>query len=91
MVVISNQNLFDICVQETGSLANIFEIALANNISITDNLTPADEIILSNYDNDFVNYFKGKNQKIATGIIPDELIELIGIGSMIIENNFIVG
>lgn len=91
--VSSNQSLFDIAIQEDGNVLAVFDWALANNISITDMLVSGQQLKAqsSNYrDTDVANYFKGKNQMVATGLNNEDLFPALGIGSMIIETNFIV-
>ena len=88
--LISNQNVFDIAIQENGNIYTCFEIALANNISITDSLSPISNIdvpISINRNNDLINYFSGKGQKIATSDSITEFERSSGIGFMQIENN----
>ncbi|WP_269222000.1 hypothetical protein [Flavobacterium sp. IMCC34518] len=96
MIVQENQSLFDIAVQEDGSVLAVFEWALANGLSITDILEPGHKLTVpkSNFNNiDVANYFKGRNHKIATCSINgnNNLPEQpSGIGSMIIGTDFIV-
>jgi len=96
MILQENQSLFDIAVQEDGSVLAVFEWALANGLSITDSLEPGQKLIApkSAYRNDdMANYFKGKNQYVATcstvgnNNLP---IQPSGIGAMIIGTDFIV-
>lgn len=95
MNTIIDQSLFDIAIQEDGSVLSTFEWAIKNGLSITDNLGPGQKLStpISAFRNDEVaRYFTGKRQMIATAKIDN--IEIIspqlGIGSMIIETNFIV-
>jgi hypothetical protein len=69
MTVQANQSLFDIAVQEKGSVFAAFDLAVANDIAVTDDLTPGD--VLQDIQTAFVNvdvaaFFKGKKQSIAT-------------------------
>ena len=95
MNTIIDQSLFDVAIQEDGSVLSTFEWAIKNGLSITDNLEPGQKLStpISVFRNDEVaRYFTGKRQMIATAKIDN--IEIIspqlGIGSMIIETNFIV-
>jgi hypothetical protein len=77
VTVIGNQSLLDIAIQEYGSALSIVDLALANSISITEKLVPGQKLVLpiSSYTNsDIVNYFKGKNQKIATVNMSTETV-----------------
>lgn len=66
---IAKQSLFDMANQECGSITAVFEMALANDISITDIIEPGTKIkVPSPINPDIANYFKGKNKKIATAI-----------------------
>ncbi|MEO8236407.1 MAG: LysM domain-containing protein [Flavobacterium sp.] len=94
--VIEGQSLIDIAVREFGTPLLSIEFAIANNISITDDLFPGQKLnlIQSELINvDLANYFKNKKQNIATALSSDLAIALQnkGIGTMIIGNNFQVG
>lgn len=89
-----NQNLFDISIQKNGNVQTVFELALLNKISITDNIEPAQKIEVATSDlivPELVDYFINRQQKVATGSINTLEIRPAGIGYMIIENDFIVG
>lgn len=96
MTVQENQSLFDVSVQEDGSVLAVFEWAVANGVSITDDLAPGQKLSAPNsiFRNvDMANYFKGKNQQVATcsTIGNNNLPEKpTGIGAMIIGTDFIV-
>ena len=69
MRVIGNQSLLDIAVQESGSVLTVFEWALNNGKSITEPLTPGEE--LQEPDSNLTDvdrkiYFRSINRKIAT-------------------------
>lgn len=93
--VLYGQTLFDIAIQETGSMENAFAIAEANGIALSDDppemLTIPDGIIT---DNGVTECFTARKIKPATGmsIVPGQEEELMpdGIGYMIIEQTFIV-
>lgn len=90
-----NQNILDIATQQSGSVLASFDWAVANGISITDKLAAGQVLTnaFSVYENqDIANFFAGKQQLIATAISQEQIdiIDKIGIGTMIIENNFIV-
>lgn len=94
--VISGQSLFDIAVQEDGTVQTVFEWALFNGKSITEKLVPGETLFSPNsnlIDAPIAEFFKGVQKKIATAITAQNY-ELIvaddGIGAMIIENTFIV-
>jgi hypothetical protein len=89
--VIENQTIFDLAVEQTGSVLSIFEIALASGRSITDDLAPGEQVFIPDtryYIKDIVEYFKGKNYKIATYGTLDDYQSFEGIGFWIINLNF---
>jgi hypothetical protein len=94
MIVLSNQSLLDIAVQESGSALAGFDWAIANNVSITDDLMPGQKLVspISIFENeDILKYFKNKSQLIATAInIEQTQTQNIGIGSMAVGTNFII-
>lgn len=96
ITVIANQSLLDLAIQENGNVDAVFDLAVANNISITEILSPGKEIIpvKSDYSNfETANYFKGRSKKIATGLNfeDSEILEPeFGIGLMEIGSTFIV-
>jgi hypothetical protein len=93
IVILEGQSVLDIAVQCYGSAATAFDISLMNNISLTDDLTAGNLLILPEseyYNKNITEYFQDKGIYPATGITDafiDELNEL-GIGEMIINVNF---
>jgi len=94
--VIPFQSFFDIAIQEDGSVSAAFDWAVANGISITDELFPAQKLIAPNSEYRYIevaNYFKGKQQMLATGFNLENIdfpMEPTGIDYMIIGTDFIV-
>jgi len=96
--VLNNQSLFDLAVQEFGSAESAMEIALLNDLSITDRLVPGQELelpkisVFENKEN--VNYYSKNNITPATSESiegTEEIINVLdGIDYMIIEDTFIV-
>ncbi|MEN5434084.1 hypothetical protein ABE545_10615 [Sphingobacterium faecium] len=89
--IIENQTLFDLAVEQTGSVLSIIEMAMASGKSITDDLIPQEQVIVpeSRYIiKDIVDYFKGKNYKIATHGTLDNFDSFGGIGYWILEVDF---
>lgn len=69
--VLHNQTLFDIALQYYANIEIVFDLAIANAISITDELLPGQELILIEsvlVKKDLVDYFKNKKQIIATAV-----------------------
>lgn len=93
--VLHNQSVFDCLVKHTGSLNKLFEFLLTNNISVTTDLKAGDVLNFPTVDDDTIyNYYAAKNYTPATAITTAQLEATnpqLGIGAMIIKENFIVG
>lgn len=90
VTVLSSQSLLDIAVQTAGSVESAVEIAVENNLSITEALQAGSELIAKGMSNqDIADYYKNKSLKPATWSTPG-VDRLDGIGHMAIEINFIV-
>jgi hypothetical protein len=92
IIVLHNQSLLDIAIQHTGSVFNAFEIAVANNIAISDDLIPGMLLVIPESikkNNDILNYYASKKIQPATAITvnPEDPI-LEGIGFWRIEKDF---
>lgn len=93
-MTISNQNLFDIAIEKSGSVLAAFDWALKNGKSITDSIDPGTFLITpeTEYEDLSIKEYFFKRH-IATDI---NLLESIiidpegGIGTMIIEDTFII-
>lgn len=70
VTVIHNQNLLDITIQELGSIEALFELAMDNDIAITEDLKAGDQITVlqAPVDLDIVTYYKKNNLKPATTV-----------------------
>ena len=94
-IVLHNQSLLDFAIQHTGSAQNAFEIAMANNMSITDQLTAGSELVVAGSivnDVDVKNYYQSKSLQPATDITQNGEAEETpeGISIWILNQNFIV-
>lgn len=91
-LVLDGQSLFDIAIQEYGSVEAAFALAVANDIGVTDELTPNTLLQrTSTVNKRVVDYYKLKGLKPATSSIAiDDEVQLTGIGYMAIGKNFIV-
>ena len=68
--VLNNQSLFDIAIQEYGTVEAVFDLAMANGLGITDELNAGQELAVP--DSDFVipeivAYYKKNGLHPATG------------------------
>lgn len=89
------QNILDVTVQETGTMENAFEVAAANDKSVSDDINPGTIIIPDNLaakNSNVVNKLSDKRIKPATAVTTEEqnLAPYGGIGYMKIEYDFIV-
>ncbi|OWP76526.1 hypothetical protein [Flavobacterium oreochromis] len=89
-----NQSLFDFTIQSKGTIEALFETAILNNVSITEDLLTGSDLLVSNgiIDKQIVNYFLNKKIVPATALTQTQIqtLEPQGIGYMIIANDFIV-
>ena len=94
ITILNNQSLFDISIRYTGTIENAFKIAVANGLSLTDELEPGAQLIIPEVEmnNDVVNYFAGKGIQPATGLTENDLLiaQTVqrGIGYMQIGKTF---
>ena len=91
-IILHNQSLLDLAVQHTGAVESVFAIAVANGLSLTDDLPAGTEIKLPdsvNKDSDVLNYYSAKRLQPATAVImlPEEE-RLEGIGYWVIQTDF---
>lgn len=95
ITVLHNQSLLDISVQHTGTVENCFEIAVANGLSVTEELTPGVQLIIPEsvkVNKEVLNYYTSKNIRPATAITKSGDYEQKpeGISYWIINQDFIV-
>lgn len=92
ITVLHNQSLLDIAIQHTGDVTNAFALAVANGISVTDDLQPGADLVIPDditTDADILNYYSAKGLQPATGYTATAIApELEGIGYWIIQKNF---
>ena len=92
ITILHNQSLLDLAVQHTGAVESVFAIAVANGLSLTDDLPAGTEIKLPdsvNKDSDVLNYYTAKRLQPATAVIlPPEEERLEGIGYWAISVDF---
>lgn len=96
VVVLHNQSLFDVAIQYCGTVEAVFDLALENGLSLTQELSPGQLITIPKKDYGFqsvVSVFKNDSIQPASALSEVE-IEMIdargGIGSMVIGSTFIV-
>lgn len=93
--VTSRQSLFDIAVQHCGSCEAALELAFANAISLTDDLTTGEELIIDEpTDAATVQTFAVNQYQPATAVTNSEILTVLDQGEGIefwgIEFDFIV-
>lgn len=96
IIVLNNQTLLDVAIRHCGTVEAVADIAILNNISITEDLVPGQLIELPKKDygnQDVVNFFSDNKIDPATELTQEHeaLTEgNSGIGFWEIGNNFIV-
>jgi hypothetical protein len=91
-IVYQGQSFLDKVIEHTGSIENAFASALLNSTSVTDDVVIGMDLTMSAVTKKAVVGLFNENNRPATGMSLSQIeeIENIGIGSMIIGNNFIV-
>ena len=91
-----NQNIFDISLQEYGSIEKVFDLLEDNDqFNITEDLSVYEDLKIGReaFKKDIVEYYNSRNLQPATGISDEEqylLDNFSGIDYMIIEDDFII-
>ncbi|MDR3326900.1 MAG: LysM domain-containing protein [Prevotellaceae bacterium] len=92
ITALNNQSLFDIAIQEFGSADAAFDIALANDISITQTLETGRVLQLptaiERFNRPIADYYKNRRLSPATASDTNNLPT--GIGFWTIDINFII-
>ena len=88
--VLNGQSLFDIAIQAAGTVEAVFDIALANGISITDDLEPGTVLVVPAVLNRQVaEYYRVNNIRPATALSAQDMeFALDGIGAWRVEYDF---
>ncbi len=92
-IILNNQNLFDISIQQFGTIEAVFDVAAAVGATITDVLPVGTEVLVEDSestDKAVQLYYLKNNIKPATNApdIQGEAEKLRGIGYWAIENGF---
>ena len=79
-IVLNNQSLLDVAIQEYGTVEAAFDIAVDNEMDVTDLLVPGSQISLPTSDfedRDIADYFKARRIRPATALplISEEDVE----------------
>jgi hypothetical protein len=92
--VLHNQSLLDFTLHHCGKLESLFDLAISNGKSITEELVPGTLLeVPDTVDKavDIVNFYKFKNIEPACGFVGNTLPDVsTGIDYMIIGTDFIV-
>jgi len=76
VIALNNQSLFDISIQVYGTVAYVFDLALANGLSITSDLVAGQEIEVPELEVEskgVQQYYLANGIKPATAIIKEDL------------------
>jgi hypothetical protein len=95
IVALNNQTLLDIAIQEYGTIESVFELAMANDLSIhTSTVVGAVyQIPQAKKNTEVSNYYKNQQIKPSTKITTaqkEDIVTPSGIGYMAIGTTFIV-
>jgi hypothetical protein len=95
IVTLNNQTLLDIAIQEYGTIESIFELAMANDLSIHTSAVAGAVYQIPQVKNntEVLNYYKNQQIKPSTKITSahkDAIVTPSGIGYMAIGATFIV-
>lgn len=95
ITVTSQQSTLDLALQHCGSLEAAFDLALLNNVSITDDLLDGQKLdIPAALSKDVTNYYAVHDIRPATAITTEAINEIIGSGEGVefwaIEYDFVV-
>ncbi|WP_374173595.1 hypothetical protein [Flavobacterium tructae] len=91
-----NQNIFDVSLQEYGSIEKVFDLLDDNDrFNLTEDLSVYEDLKIGHeaFKKDIVEYYNTRNLKPATAITEEEqylLDNFSGIDYMIIEDDFII-
>ena len=94
IVVLHHQSFLDLAIQHTGAVENTFAIAVANGLSLTDDLESGEALNLEpttiNQNKDILSYYQSKKLQPATGVshTGSSSLQLQGIGYWVISNDF---
>lgn len=74
-----NQTLFDISIQEYGTIRNVIALAKLNNLSITDGLIINQELLIDDFPNEqsVLKYYSENSIIPATAQLTDEIETLV--------------
>lgn len=69
-IILHSQSLLDLAIQHTGSVENAFALAVANGLSLTDELEAGEESGIPKVEanKDILNYYQAKRLQPATAI-----------------------
>lgn len=95
ITVLHNQSLLDLALQHTGTIESIFELAVLNEKSVTDDMVAGASLLIGEISNkDILNYYTAKNIQPATAFTKADkqvLERLEGISIWAINLDFVVG
>ena len=95
ITVLHNQSLLDLALQHTGGIESIFELAVLNGKSVTDDMTAGASLLVeeATTNKDILAYYTAKNIQPATAFTKaDEQVfeRLEGISIWAINLDFII-
>ena len=95
ITVLHNQSLLDLALQHTGTIESIFELAVLNEKSVTDDMVAGASLLIGEISNkDILNYYTAKSIQPDTAFTKADkqvLERLEGISIWAINLDFVVG
>ena len=91
VTILSGQSVLDLAIQTTGSTESALQIAIVNEISITDSLVAGKEVSsVPVINKPIYDYYQNRQLKPATGTVSEQMIIRRGIGFMGVGVDFVV-
>jgi hypothetical protein len=80
-VVLDRQSLMDVAVQNTGDASAAFDVALANELSLTDSLNAGGALTFNvTKQKQIADYYENRQLKPATGMTEEQMNNTVGYG-----------
>jgi len=97
VIILNNQTLLDIAIQEYGTIESVFELAMANNLSITDMLSAGQKLVLPEVsiigvpiskNVEILNYYKKNDIHPATAMPIEPITMKLKYGDINMISNY---
>ena len=98
IIALNNQSLFDIAIQEYGTIEAVFDLAMANNLGITYLLTAGQVLVIPSVsiitgkpvitNTEILGYYKKNDIKPATSMPIEAIVTQLKYGDKNYINNY---